>query len=267
MIDWDDAFDNSGYVPESADLIESFAAQAAAYRRQLGARADLDVAYGDDPRERMDIFHPEGLAKGVVIFVHGGYWLRLDKSYWSHLAHGALSHGWAVVMPSYPLAPQARISRITASVAAAVQHVARHFDGPLRLAGHSAGGHLVSRMMCTGVLPADVTDRFERVLSLSGVHHLSPLLNTQMNDELRLDETEAISESPITHDPVSGVPVTFWVGTEERPEFLRQTRIAAENWALKGADVTSVYENGTNHFTLIKSLADPDGPTTQEVLR
>lgn len=267
MIDWDDAFDNSGYVPESADLIEGFAAQAAAYRSDLGSRAELDVAYGDNPREKMDIFRPEADPQGVLIFVHGGYWLRLDKSYWSHLAHGALSRGWAVVMPSYPLAPQARISAITASVASAVTQVADRFDGPIRLAGHSAGGHLVSRMACTGVLPGNITDQIERVMSISGVHHLSPLLQTKMNDDLRLDEAEAIAESPITHAPVPDIPVTFWVGTEERPEFLRQTRVAAEIWRLKGADVTAVYEPGTNHFTLIKSLSDPEGATTAEVFR
>lgn len=267
MIDWDDAFDNSGYVPESADLIEGFARDAAAYRKALGPLAELDVPYGDRPRERLDIFHSDNAAKGLLIFVHGGYWLRLDRSYWSHLAQGAVAHGWSVAMPSYPLAPEARISEITASIAKAVTHLASKVEGPIRLAGHSAGGHLVSRMACQGVLPATITDRIARVTSMSGVHHLSPLLMTKMNETLRLDEAEATAESPITHDPVPTIPITFWVGDQERPEFLRQTRIAAETWALKGANISTVYEPGTNHFTLIQSLADPNGAMTQEVLR
>ena len=65
------------------------------------------------PRNRFDLFLPEDTPKGLVVFVHGGYWVRFDKSYWSHLANGSVEHGYAVAMPSYTLCPQTRISGIT----------------------------------------------------------------------------------------------------------------------------------------------------------
>jgi acetyl esterase/lipase len=80
----------------------------------------LDISYGDNSREKLDLFLPEGEPKGLFVFVHGGFWLKLDKSYWSHLASGALAHGWAVAMPSYPLCPEVRLSAISRSVAKAV---------------------------------------------------------------------------------------------------------------------------------------------------
>ena len=48
-----------------------------------------------------------------VVFVHGGYWMKFDRSYWSHFSEGLTARGWAVAMPSYTLAPEARIGSMT----------------------------------------------------------------------------------------------------------------------------------------------------------
>ena len=90
---------------------------------------------------------PEGRPKGLVVFVHGGFWKALDKSFWSHLARGSVESGYAVAMPSYTLCPTVRISEITREIAAAVERAAAMVEGPLFLTGHSAGGHLVTRMI------------------------------------------------------------------------------------------------------------------------
>src|SRR5262249_3190654 len=158
---------------------------------------ELDQPYGARPREQFDLFWPEGTPKGVLVFVHGGYWMAFDKSNWSHLAAGALGHGWAVAMPSYTLCPDARISDIVAEVAPGVTTVAGRVAGGLALAGHSAGGHLVSRLTCADApLPPAVQTRVRHTVSISGVHDLRPLLKTTMNKTLRVDAAEAARESP-----------------------------------------------------------------------
>ncbi|MEQ8877234.1 MAG: alpha/beta hydrolase [Phycisphaerales bacterium] len=269
MIDWDDAFENLAYVPGGQALPGQWAEAAAAYRTEMAraGRLQEDVAYGDGPREVMDILTPDGDSRGLVIFVHGGYWRAFDKSHWSHLARGCVESGWTVALPSYPLAPEVRISEITACITRAVTVAAGQVSGPVRLSGHSAGGHLVARMMCRGVLPDEVATRLARVTSISGLHQLGPLTAIKLNDTLRLTPEEAETESPATHDPLPGVPLTAWVGAQERPEFLRQTRVIEEIWALKGTDVTAVYDPGHNHFTVIGALEQPDSPLTQEILR
>jgi len=256
-IDWDDAFSNGSYIEGAEAYVDHWACKAAAFRANHPS-AKLDVPYGVGDRHRLDLFFPEAPPKGLAVFVHGGYWLKFDKSWWLHLAGGALSRGWAVALPSYTLAPKARISDITKDVGAAICKAASLVDGPIHLSGHSAGGHLVSRMACeTAPLPKDVQDRLKRVVSISGLHHLEPLMLTDMNADLRLDGDEARAESAALLDPVAGIETICWVGAQERPEFLRQNRLLEERWSRKGATISAVYDPGKHHFNVIDGLADP----------
>ncbi len=268
MIDWDDAFDNSGYIPDAQGYVERWAADAARFRQVWAdeGRVTTDIPYADAPRTKLDLFEPAGSSAGLVVFVHGGYWRRFDKSDWSHLAEGALRRGWSVAMPSYPLAPDARISEMTTAIATAIQTACEHVAGPLRLAGHSAGGHLVTRMMCEGVLDGRAVDRLAKVVSISGLHALEPLLATQMNEILGLTDEEAHAESPANLAPLSNVPLTAWVGAQERPEFLRQTRLIEEVWSRTGAQVDAVYDPGHHHFSVIDALQNPDSALMDAVL-
>ncbi|MGC9420114.1 MAG: alpha/beta hydrolase [Rhodovulum sp.] len=260
-VDWDAAYSNSGHVAGSEAYPGLWAAAAQAFR--AGARGQIDLPYGDHPRQRFDIFLPPGRARGLTVFVHGGYWLRFDKSFFSHLAAGPLARGWAVAMPSYRLAPEVPIAAITADIAAALPVMARLVPGPMTLAGHSAGGHLVARMLCEDVtLPEAVADRLARVVPISPVSDLRPLLRTGMNDSFRLDEAAARAESPACHAPRAGVPVTVWVGAAELPAFLDQARWLAEAWP--GAALH--LDEGRHHFDVIEGLASPDSPLTEAVI-
>ena len=253
MAELDDAYANAAYIPGAADYPPRWERAAAALREGLLEQglADLDQPYGESARQRFDLFHPGGTAKGLMIFVHGGYWLRFDKSVWSHLAAGALTQGWAVAMPSYDLCPQVRIADITRQIAAAVTAAAGMVAGPIALAGHSAGGHLVARMLQPGLLGDAVADRLHHVMPISPVSDLHPLLRTSMNAEFKLDAAAARAESPALMTERLAVPVTVWVGADERPVFLDQARWLAEAWGC-----AHVVDQGKHHFDVIDALAD-----------
>ena len=256
-IDWEDAFANADYIPDGMRYPEVWARRAEDFRNSQGGTFDL--AYDDHPRARFDLFLPDDTPKGLVVVVHGGYWLDFDKSSWSDLAAGPLARGWAVALPSYTLAPEATIPQITAQIGRAVSAAADRVDGPIRLTGHSAGGHLVSRMACeTGPLPDRVAARLERVVSISGLHDLRPLLMHSMNADLGLTLETAMSESAALAKPIAGVEVTAWVGAKERPEFLRQSALLAEAW---GAPL--VADPGRHHFDVIDGLKEPNHPLCQ----
>ncbi|GAA6180415.1 alpha/beta hydrolase [Shimia sp. NS0008-38b] len=250
-MDWDDAYANAAYISGAADFPPRWAKEAAAYR--LETNAEVDVPYGDGDRLKFDLIRPESTPKGLLVFVHGGYWLRFDKSYWSQFARAAVVHGWAVALPSYELAPKVRISEITQQIAAAVNAAAEVVAGPILLAGHSAGGHLVARMMCEGVLPEGVAGRITRVVPISPVSDLRPLMKTSMNADLKLDDAECDAESPMLLPARNGIEVTVLVGAQERPVFLDQARWLADAW---GCDM--IVAGGKHHFDVIDAFADPD---------
>lgn len=258
--DWDDAYSNGAYIVGGELYPAKWDALAKAFRAKMQAagRAELDLLYGPAERERLDLFHPAGKAEGLAVFVHGGYWKAFDKSSWSHLAAGALERGWAVCMPSYTLCPEARISGITQQVARAIRLASDRVKGELRLAGHSAGGHLVTRMACAdSPLSHDVRSRIGHVVSISGLHDLRPLLRTRMNATLRMDEVEAVAESAALQRPMEGCSVTCWVGSDERPEFLRQNDLLANIWTGLGASIRGIHAETRHHFNVVEDLADP----------
>lgn len=267
--DWDDAYANGVNIARGDRWPAAWVGPAETFRNALSAagRARLDLAYGERPRNRLDLFLPEGVPKGLVVFVHGGFWLQLDKSVWSHLAAGSVARGYAVAMPSYTLCPEVRIADIGKEVAAAVTEAAGLVDGPLMLTGHSAGGHLVSRMVtATAPLAPEVRQRIRNVVSISGLHDLRPLLLTAMNERLRLDEAEALAESPALLRPMANARITCWAGATERAEFLRQNALLANIWTGLGATTAAIVEPNRHHFDILDGLTDANHPLTRTLL-
>ncbi|HWK67367.1 MAG TPA: alpha/beta hydrolase [Rhizobiaceae bacterium] len=269
IVDWDGAYTNGANIPGGDRWPAAWVGPAKTLREDLSAtgRAKLDLSYGPTERNRFDLFLPEREVSGLVVFVHGGYWMALDKSYWSHLAAGPLAKGYAVAMPSYTLCPQIRIAGIAEEIAAAIGEAAKLVDGPLMLTGHSAGGHLVSRMACAdSPLSTEAKQRLRHVVSISGLHDLRPLMRTAMNERLRIDEAEALAESPALLRPMEGLRLTCWVGGSERAEFIRQSDLLANIWTGLGARTASVMEPDRHHFTVIDGLSDAEHPLTKALV-
>lgn len=259
--DWDDAYANGPNIAGGEKWPEAWVGPAADFRRLAGQSARLDIAYGEHSREKLDLFLPKDTPKGLLVFVHGGFWMRLDKSFWSHLAAGPLAEGWAVAMPSYPLCPEVRVREIAQCIARAVTVAAAEVKGPIRLAGHSAGGQIVTRLLCGGTgLPESVLLRVERVMSISGVHDLRPIMRTRMNDMIGIDAAEALAESPALLEPAVDVPVICWVGANERSEFVRQNALLANAWRGLGLATDSVDEPDRHHFDVVDGLASVGSP-------
>ncbi len=268
--DWSDAFANMAHVPEAHLLPDFWAGRAQRWREALlaaGGGMERDIAYGPHPRERFDIVWPEGPVQGLAVFVHGGYWMRLSKDHWTDLAQGVRAAGWALCLPGYVLTPEVRIGQITAQIGRAIKAAAAQVDGPICLAGHSAGGHLVTRMLCAdSPLSEAVLGRVARCLSISGLHDLRPLLHTQMNETLRLDLAQARAESPVLAQPKRAIPLTCWVGGGELPEFIRQAELLATIWSGLDMPVRAHIDGTHNHFTVIEDLKTADSPIVRALL-
>ena len=145
-MDLDVEYNNRARVPEHPEIMEGWQRDAATFRK--AARAELDVPYGPSERMKLDLFLPDNDApQAAAMFIHGGYWQSLDKSYASHLARGLTQHGFAVCVPGYDLCPHVSMTDIVDEIAHACIWTVRLLQMPLVITGHSAGGHLAACML------------------------------------------------------------------------------------------------------------------------
>jgi len=254
----DDAYANAAYIEDSDGFADRLVAASAAFVADLGGRAQMGLSYGDGERLAYDLFLPEGTPKGTVFFIHGGYWLKFDRSYFSHLAAGAVAQGWAVAMPSYDLCPDVTIAEITRQIALALDVVAARTKGPIAVTGHSAGGHLSARMLDKALVSQAVADRITAVVPISPLSDLREMMKTSMNDDFGMDEAAAIAESPIFMTDRYSAKVKIWVGSDERPAFLDQAQWLADAW-----EAGQFIASGENHFSVIDALCDSDSEMVQ----
>ena len=251
---YDEAFANAKYIINGAQFPERWAAAAADLRARLGPRAKLDLRYGAAASEWYDLFLPEDEPLGLLVFIHGGYWRAFGPRDFSHLAAGAVALGWACAMPAYTLAPGARISAITRQMQAALPAMAAKVAGPVVVTGHSAGGHLSARLGNTDItFEPSLAARLRRIVPISPLSVLAPLIETAMNDDLRLDAAEARAESPALQPRRPGPSAHVWVGAGERPAFIDQARRLGNAWA---CPVTVA--PGRHHFDVIEDLERPE---------
>ncbi|MFN3932175.1 MAG: alpha/beta hydrolase [Brevundimonas sp.] len=252
-IDLEAEYNNRARVPDHLAVLRRWREAAEAAR---AAAPPLEIAYGPGAREVMDLFSA-GDSAPVAVFLHGGYWQALDKSWFSGLAPALNALGVSLAIPSYDLAPAVRLGHILRQVRAAADAVrARTGVRPL-VFGHSAGGHMAAGLLSEG--------RASAAVAISGVFDLAPLIPTSLNAALGLDANEAAALSPI-HWPVpngstpGGTVLDCVVGADESPEFLRQSRMMADLWGAKGVETRYEALPGLDHFTVLDPLFDPDSP-------
>ncbi len=237
-------YDNIAMVPDHPAILAGWQADAAALRATHPPRA---IPYGPTQRQGIDLFGPADAP--IAVFIHGGYWQRTARDWYSHMAAGLLPHGIATAIIGYDLCPEVTIRQIIDQCAAAVAALPRP---PVLAIGHSAGGHLAAWLLARGLVPA--------ALPISGVFDLAPLRETRIGEALALSSDEARALSPIHLPPPAG-RMQAVVGGAESLAFRDQTLAMAAAWGASAAELP-----GENHFTAIRSLAEPDGALTRMAL-
>ncbi|MGH7276070.1 MAG: alpha/beta hydrolase [Candidatus Rokuibacteriota bacterium] len=260
----DAEYNNRQKVKDAADWLARYARESERARAELRGR--LDVAYGPSPGEALDIFPAPGPGPAPVhVFIHGGYWHRLDKADFSFVARGLLPAGAAVVVINYALIPAVPMDDLVRQCRASIGWVYRNaasFGGDqnrIAISGHSAGGHLVAMLMSTDWpafdgLPADVV---KAGCGISGLYDLEPIRRCYLNEILKLSPGAAQVNSPIHHPPVRSGPLLLAVGGLEGPEYHRQTHTLAEVWGSRGLRCEVLDLPGHHHFSIVADLLDP----------
>ena len=260
-------------VPDHKAFTDRFETRSAVTRSR--AAAQLDVAYGAHPRERLDVFLPARVsAPAVNVFFHGGYWRASDKERYAFLAETFLALGAACITVEYALVPDVSLDQLIAQCRRAVAYVHHHGTeigvDPARiyLSGHSAGGQIVGMLMADGWHREYGLDPIviRGGCGISGLYDMEPIRLSYLNDTLALDPETARRNSVYRLDPAGEAPLILAVGSLEGEEFLRQGKVMEMSWRDR-IPITPLILDGLNHYSAVEALSDPDSALASAVQR
>lgn len=233
---------------------------AAQYRNEVDA--ELDIAYGDTERSRYDFFSatPAAPDAPVCAYIHGGYWRSRNRKTFSHLARQMNARGISVAIPSYDLVPHVNVMEIVEQMRAFLARLWEKTGVRPVVAGNSAGGHLAAAMLATDWVLVDGVpdDLVTHAFALSGLFDLAPLLETDINEDLRLTVDSAREASPIHWPaPRQGLKFVAAVGSLESGVFKDQSRQVTDVWGRNGIETEYLEVPDCHHFSIVDALSTP----------
>jgi len=145
---------------------------------RAGVEVERDIAYGEDPRHRLDVYRVPGAGPlPVLLFFHGGGFIRGDKAQRENIGLCFARRGFLVALANYRLAPAHRWPAGGEDVVAACEWVRARiaaFGGDARrvcLAGESAGAaHVATALLLRRLQPRQGLSASAGVL-ISGVYN------------------------------------------------------------------------------------------------
>ena len=245
---------------------------SAAARARL--QGEFNVAYGDTPRQALDIYHAGDGNAPIVVYLHGGYWRVGEKEKQAILAEPLVQAGFPVVMLGTDLCPAVSLDGIVAQVMRGIGWTAQNAqrvggDGRrIYLYGHSAGAHLAAMGLAEDwmrhSLPADLICGATLV---SGIYDIEPVLHISVNDLIRLTADRVDALSPQFHPPRRPLPLVLAAGGDEAPGWVAQTHEYAALCERAGCKVEVIIVPHEGHFSTIPMQADAGHPINQAMLR
>jgi arylformamidase len=263
----DDAYDQSKYAPNLAQIVKRYATNSDAVRARLGSPKRL--SYGTTPIEGADLYPAKRPNAPVHVFIHGGAWRTGSAQTYAFQAETFVHAGAHFVTLDFqdvtqtggdlmPMADQVR-----RAVAWISKNAASFGGDPNRIyiSGHSSGGHLGGVVLVTDWekdfgLPKDVV---KGALLCSGMYDLKPARLSARSSYVKFTDEMEHKLSTQRHLDKLNAPVILAYGTLETPEFQRQTRDFAAAVQAAGKPVQLLVADGYNHFEIIETIANPHG--------
>jgi arylformamidase len=222
---------------------------------------ELGVSFGSHPRQRMDVFYPQGEAKGpTLVFLHGGGFRAGDPGSVSHHGYHYLDAGAIFAAIGYRLLPDAKIEDsaddIEAGLTALASRVADHGGDPeqIYLSGHSAGAILAASV---GLRPSPAipTDLVKGLVLISGMYQFQ----NSDPDRHNLDSPRHVANLV---DHIARVPGHTIVvgGDKDFPAVLPDATRLTDAIRARGGSVEMFVEPDADHFQANRSFVAASGP-------
>lgn len=266
------------------EIIEDFVKRcdegSAKFVAEGAFQSQLNLEYGAEEREKVDIFSPNSADKDapVFMFLHGGYWQaeQMSKDNNSLLGAPLVKNSAVLVTVGYSLAPECTMHEMVEQVKKAVVFVAKIFPETrgIFISGHSAGGHLAAMMLSVdwSSLLEGNKNVVKGILPISGIYDVRPITTTYINEPLLLTESSASSVSPLLL--VDAIPtcnrevkVHILVAEYDPPVLQKQAQDYSKLLSSLGLDVETMTLPGRDHFEEMTDLSDENCPFQKVFLR
>jgi len=226
------------------------------------------IAYGDDPRQKLDVYVPRQPLKDapVVVFFYGGSWNSGARGDYAFVGEALASRGIVAVLADYRLYPQVRYPLFLEDSARAVAwtraHIREFSGNPQRLylMGHSSGAYNAAMLAldpgllnAVGMSPEDLSGW----IGLAGPYDFLPIENPQVRPVFFWPDSPPQSQ-PINHVRQGEPPALLIAATRDNlVNPARNTAGLARKLREAGVPVQDLYYSRPNHVTLVASLSRP----------
>ena len=234
----------------------------------------LDLSYGLANKQKLDFFPSIKKHSPTLIFFHGGYWQRGDKSVYSFIAEPFVKNNINLIVVGYSLCPIVSITEIVKQSREALIWIWKNSirlgidSGQLIVSGHSAGGHITGMIMGTNWthfsedLPIDI---IKGGVPISALNLLEPILYTTINNSLNMNVEEAKAQSPIFSPPITNAPQLVVCGEAETDEFHRQSNIYFEKFKTEKRKIERYIVPNADHFDEMNDLSNENSEFFQKI--
>ena len=231
------------------------------YKRQSG------LAYGDLPRQKLDVYRPKSARIGapVVVFFYGGSWKSGSREKYRFVAESLTQKGLTVVIPDYRLYPDVTFPAFMDDAAQAVSWVLNNLGSvnganrPVFLAGHSAGAHIAALMTVddTYFARAGVSGaRICGVIGIAGPYAFDPFeysTTRAVFAGLKNRDTARPAKRVVGKTP----PFLLLHGDSDDTVRLSNTREFAAALSDAGTEVETGIIPDIGHYRIILAMASP----------
>lgn len=226
------------------------------------------IAYGDDPRQKLDVYVPRHPLKDapVVVFFYGGSWNSGDRGDYTFVGEALASRGIVAVLADYRLYPQVRYPLFLEDGARAVAwakvHISEYSGNPQRLylMGHSSGAYNAAMLALDGDLlgkvgmsPKDLSGW----IGLAGPYDFLPIENPDVRPVFFWPNSPPQSQ-PINHVSRGAPPALLIAASKDNlVNPTRNTGGLARKLREAGVPVQDLYYSRPSHITLVATLSRP----------
>jgi acetyl esterase/lipase len=226
------------------------------------------IAYGDDPRQKLDVYVPHQPMPGapVVVFFYGGSWNSGSRLDYSFVGEALASRGIVTVVADYRLYPQVRYPLFLQDGARAVAwtktHIREFSGNPQRLyvMGHSSGGYNAAMLALDGewLAAVDMSPRdLQGWIGLAGPYDFLPIKNPEVRPVFFWPDSPPQSQ-PINHVSHGAPPALLIAASkDDLVNPTRNTGGLASKLRAAGVPVQDLYYSRPSHITLVASLSRP----------